>query len=53
MTKKNKSGEVCSIIVCEDPETGEILFSPSGDCPKGTFRRYMAKVVEKGITLKD
>lgn len=41
----------CELVLCEDPQTGEILVKPSGKCPPGYIEKFRDKAQESGITF--
>lgn len=47
----SKSGPQCELVLCEDPETGDILIKPSGQCPKGYIEKIRDKAAAQGVTF--
>jgi hypothetical protein len=41
----------CRLVLCEDPDTGEILVKPDGPCPKGYIEKYRDRCQQDGITF--
>jgi hypothetical protein len=57
-SKGKKSGSqssgvtpACKLVLCEDPDTGEVLVKAEGPCPPGYIERYRDKCQESGITF--
>jgi hypothetical protein len=49
---KNESElDDCGLVVCEDPDTGEILIKPQGSCPRGYIERIKNKAKQDGVTF--
>lgn len=34
----------CDLVLCEDPETGEVIVRPRGKCPEGYIERIASKL---------
>jgi hypothetical protein len=48
---QSKPAPTCRVVLCEDPNTGEILAKGDGNCPDGFIERYRDKCREGGITF--
>lgn len=47
----DQSSSACELVLCEDPDTGEILVKPKGACPRGYIEKFRDKAQESGITF--
>lgn len=43
--------QACELVLCEDPETGELLVKPKGQCPDGYIERFRDKARQSGVTF--
>jgi len=50
-SKKKESESPCTLIFCEDADTGELILKPSGPCPRGFVERIRDKALQDGITI--
>lgn len=50
-SSSSKPDQACSLVLCEDPETGELLVKPSGQCPPGYIEKIRDKAIDKGVTF--
>ena len=50
--KDNELGSGCELVFCEDPETGDLVVKPRGNCPRGYIERLRDKAIEKGIVFE-
>jgi hypothetical protein len=48
MSKKKTDGSPCDLVICEDPETGEVVVKPKGNCPRGYIEKLRDKVQKAG-----
>ncbi len=46
-----RSSQACELVLCEDPNTGEILVKPTGQCPPGYIEKMRDKAADQGITF--
>jgi len=42
--ESEKECEACDLVLCEDPETGEIVVRPKGKCPEDYIEKTMKKL---------
>jgi hypothetical protein len=49
--EREQQGEACELVVCEDPETGEIIVKPKGGCPRGYIEKIRDKAAASGVTF--
>lgn len=46
--KRSDESSPCDLVICEDPETGEVVVKPKGNCPRGYVERLREKVQSAG-----
>jgi len=46
-----KPGSACELVMCEDPETGDLVVRPRGNCPRGYIEKLRDKAEKDGITF--
>jgi hypothetical protein len=47
----SESRPSCELVLCEDPDTHEILIKPKGECPAGYVERIRDKAAADGVTF--
>jgi len=41
----------CELVFCEDPQSGDLIIRPKGDCPPGYMERLRDKALAEGVTF--
>lgn len=51
LTPEKPVEDACELVVCEDPQTGEVIVKPKGTCPRGFVERIRDKTSQNGLTF--
>lgn len=43
----------CTVVLCEDPETGLTEVRPGPNCPSAMIKKYKKKIKEKGLMFRN